>query len=127
MREGSMTGWYARPVLAVRETPAALAFYSAKLGFAEDWRYEEGGRLRIVQVSREGCEVILSDQWPEMAGQGRLFISLDPPDFERLEADARARGLDLKSGFWGYDLAVVEDPDGNRLWFPKPSEPGAES
>ena len=30
------------------------------------------------------------------------------------------RGLNLAAGFWGYELAVVEDPDGNRLWFPKP-------
>jgi hypothetical protein len=29
------------------------------------------------------------------------------------------RGVDLKSGFRGYDLAIVEDPDGNRLWFPR--------
>jgi uncharacterized glyoxalase superfamily protein PhnB len=115
-----MGDWYARPVLAVRDAPAALGFYSTKLGFGEDWRYEEDGRLRIVQVSRDGCELILSDQWPGEAGQARTFVSLDRSDFEHLAADAAERGFDLKSGFWGYDLAVVEDPDGNRLWFPKP-------
>jgi uncharacterized glyoxalase superfamily protein PhnB len=72
-----MANWYARPVLAVRDATAALDFYSRKLGFGEDWRYDEGGRLRIVQVSRGGCEIILSDQWPEEAGRGLLFISLD--------------------------------------------------
>jgi catechol 2,3-dioxygenase-like lactoylglutathione lyase family enzyme len=115
-----MSGWYTRPVLAVRDAPTALDFYSTKLGFAEDWRYEEEGALRIVQVSRDGCELILSDQWPDEAGRARIFVSLDPPDFARLHADAATRGLELKSGQWGYDLAVVEDPDGNRLWFPKP-------
>ncbi len=115
-----MGNWYARSVLAVRDAPAALAFYEAKLGFAEDWRYEEEGRLRIVQVSRAGCELILSDQWPDDAGQARIFISLEAADFERLLADAAERGLAIGSGSWGYDLAVVEDPDGNRLWFPKP-------
>jgi catechol 2,3-dioxygenase-like lactoylglutathione lyase family enzyme len=116
-----MPGWYTRPVLAVRDANAALAFYAGKLGFAEDWRYEEAGALRIVQVSREGCELILSDQWPEDAGQARLFISLERPDFEALLADSAARGLTLHAGQWGYPLKVVEDLDGNRLWFPEPS------
>lgn len=118
-----MGGWYSRPVLAVRETPAALAFYAEKLGFREDWRYEEAGRLRIVQVSRDGCELILSDQWPQDAGQARIFISLDRAEFDRLLADSARRGLALRPGNWGYDLKVVEDLDGNRLWLPEPSDP----
>jgi catechol 2,3-dioxygenase-like lactoylglutathione lyase family enzyme len=122
-----MAGWYARPVLAVRSAPASLVFYEDKLGFSEDWRYEEAGRLRIVQVSRDGCELILSDQWPEEAGQARLFISLGRADFEALVAESTARGLMLHPGQWGYPLKVVEDPDGNRLWFPEPSEQPAES
>ncbi|HWI84992.1 MAG TPA: glyoxalase superfamily protein [Sphingomonas sp.] len=112
-----MSGWYSRPVLAVRDAPLALQFYEEKLGFKEDWRYEED-KLRIVQVSRDGCELILSDQWPEDAGHARTFISLDPPDLERLLAELTARGVEVKTGHWGYTLAVVEDPDGNRLWFP---------
>ena len=119
-----MSGWYARPVLAVRQASAALAFYADKLGFREDWRHEEGGALRIVQVSRDGCELILSDQWPEEAGRARIFISLDRVDFDRLIAESAERGLALQPGQWGYDLQVAEDPDGNRLWFPAPS--GAE-
>ena len=117
-----MPGWYSRPVLAVRDAPASVAFYSEKLGFKVDWRYEEVGRLRIAQVSRDGCELILSDQWPEDAGQARIFVSLDPADFDRLVADSPDRGLALADGDWGYALKVVEDPDGNRLWFPAPSE-----
>jgi uncharacterized glyoxalase superfamily protein PhnB len=117
-----MPGWYSRPVLAVRDTPLALGFYQQQLGFEVDWRFEED-RLRIVQVSRDGCALILSDQWPEDAGRGRIFISLDPPDLERLVSDLTARGVEVQAGYWGYELAVVEDPDGNRLWFPKPSGP----
>ena len=122
-----MPGWYARPVLAVRDAASALAFYGGKLGFKEDWRYEEAGALRIVQVSRDGCELILSDQWPQDAGQARVFISLDPADFDRLTAGARERGVELKPGHWGYELKVVEDPDGNRLWFPAPSDTAAQA
>lgn len=122
-----MANWYTRPVLAVRDATAALDFYATKLGFGEDWRYEDAGRLRIVQVSRAGCELILSDHWPDEAGRGLLFISLDPADFDRLAAEAAERDFALKSGFWGYELAIVEDPDGNRLWFPKPSDKATNS
>jgi uncharacterized glyoxalase superfamily protein PhnB len=116
-----MSNWYARPVLVVRDASAALDFYSTKLGFGEDWRYEEEGRLRIVQVSRAGCELILSDQWPDEVGRGLLFVSLDHLDFDQLVSESKDRDFELKSGLWGYELAIVEDPDGNRLWFPKPS------
>jgi catechol 2,3-dioxygenase-like lactoylglutathione lyase family enzyme len=117
--------WYARSVLAVRDAPQSLQFYASKLGFKEDWRYEEDARLRIVQVSRQGCELILSDQWPEDAGLGRIFISLDPAEFTSAKEDLADRGVELKSGEWGYELLVVEDPDGNRLWFPHPQEQSA--
>lgn len=113
--------WYTRPVLAVRDAPGALAFYASMLGFMEDWRYEEEGRLRIVQVSRQGCELILSDQWPEEAGRGLLFVSLEPSEFDLAAQAFAERGVAVKSGHWGYELLVVEDPDGNRLWFPRPS------
>ena len=113
--------WYTRPVLAVRDAPMALEFYERKLGFKEDWRYEEHSRLRIVQVSRRGCEVILSDQWPEEAGRSRIFISLDPSEFASLRQELADRGVEVKPGWWGYDLLTVEDLDGNRLWFPLPN------
>ena len=41
--------WYARPVLAVRDAPKALQFYASKLGFTEDWRHEEDGRLKSIR------------------------------------------------------------------------------
>ena len=112
--------WYARPVFAVRDTPAALEFYAAQLGFREDWRYEEDARLRIVQVSRTGCELILTDQWPDDAGRGLIFISLDAEAFAAAGVEFAARAVEVKAGRWGYDLLVIEDPDGNRLWFPHP-------
>ena len=119
--------WYARPVLAVRDTPKALAFYEAKLGFKADWRHEEDGRLRIVQVSRQGCELILSDQWPQDAGQARMFISLDAQEFAAAKRELADRGVEVMAGSWGYDLLVVEDLDGNRLWFPRPEPAQAAS
>jgi catechol 2,3-dioxygenase-like lactoylglutathione lyase family enzyme len=114
--------WYARPVLAVRDASESLRFYAAKLGFKEDWRYEEEARLRIVQVSRQGCELILSDQWPDEAGRGLIFISLGAAEFASARQELSERGAEPASGHWGYELLVVEDPDGNRLWFPHPRD-----
>jgi catechol 2,3-dioxygenase-like lactoylglutathione lyase family enzyme len=87
--------WYARPVFAVRDAPKALQFYTSKLGFKEDWRHEEDGRPRIVQVRRQGCELILADQWPGEAGRGLMFISLDAAEFTSTKEAWAAREVDL--------------------------------
>ena len=114
--------WYARPVICVRDTQASLAFYRDRLGFAEAWRYEEEGRLLIAQVDRQGCEFILSQQWPDRAGQGLMFISLDEGVLDAAVAEFEGNGVTVEPGRWGYDLRVVTDPDGNRLMFPLPAD-----
>ena len=30
--------------------------------------------------------------------------------------------MNLKEGWWGYKLMIVEDPDGNQLYFPYSAE-----
>ena len=128
----AMTEWFARPVLHVSSVEAALRFYVDRLGFTVSWRYEEDGGARVAQVERTGCALILSDQWPEKAGKGLIFISLnvEPETHEdevaavdALRAELKARGAPVKDGRWGYRLLVVEDPDGNQLFFPYPNEP----
>ena len=69
--------WYTRPVLFIADFNRSFEFYVNQLGFTEAWRYEEAGKSWILQVDRKGCEIILSSQWPEKAGKGLLFISLD--------------------------------------------------
>jgi catechol 2,3-dioxygenase-like lactoylglutathione lyase family enzyme len=115
-----MPGWYNRAVVAVADFQRAVDFYLGQFGFREDWRHEEDG-VRIVQVSRDGCELILSDQWPERAGTARFFVSLDWPDFKTMRAETTAKGI-AREGRWGYRMIVVADPDGNELWFPWPGE-----
>ena len=67
---------------------------------------------------RAGTELLLSCQWPSKAGTALLFISLDQSDIHRVRAEFEGRGVDVKEGSWGYKLMVVEDPDGNHLYFP---------
>ena len=122
-----MTDWFARPVLHVTDVDASLHFYVNRLGFTSPWRYEEDGRAHVAQVDRQGCALILADTWPEKIGKGLMFISLNAEReaqiaaLDALRAEFVARGVPEKEGWWGYRL-VVDDPDGNQLFFNYPSE-----
>src|ERR1700684_99490 len=72
-----MTDWFARPVLHVTDVEVSLRFYVNLLGFMSPWRYDEDGRAHVAQVDRQGCALILADTWPEKAGKGLMFISLN--------------------------------------------------
>jgi hypothetical protein len=41
---------------------------------------------------------------------------------DALRAEFEARGVTVKNGRWGYRLLVVDDPDGNQLFFNYPKE-----
>jgi uncharacterized glyoxalase superfamily protein PhnB len=126
------TDWFARPVLHEADVAASVRFYVERLGFANPWGYEEAGTLFVAQVDRQGCALILSSQWPEKVGKGLMFISLNvEPDtreaqveaLDALRAELEANGAPVKDGSWGYRLLVVDDPDGNQLYFNYPNEP----
>jgi uncharacterized glyoxalase superfamily protein PhnB len=91
-------------------------------------RYEEDGRAHVAQVDRQGCALILADTWPEKIGKGLMFISLNAePEtqvaaLDALRAELEAKGVPVKEGSWGYRLLVIDDPDGNQLFFNYPSE-----
>jgi len=129
-----MADWFARPVLHVKDVETSLRFYIDRLGFTGAWRYEEDGRLRVAQADRQGCALIFSDQWPEKIGKGLIFISLnvEPPTpeasiaaLDRVRAELESKGAPVKEGSWGYRLLVVDDPDGNQLFFNYPAKPAS--
>ncbi|MGH9517862.1 MAG: VOC family protein [Terriglobales bacterium] len=123
-----MTDWFARPVLHVSDVEASLRFYVDRLGFTSAWRYDEDGRASIAQVDRQGCALILADHWPDKVGKGLMFISLNAEReaqiaaLDALRAELKAKGVPVKEGSWGYRLLVVNDLDGNQLFFNYPSE-----
>jgi catechol 2,3-dioxygenase-like lactoylglutathione lyase family enzyme len=127
----STADWFARPVLHVADVEASLRFYVDRLGFTIPWRYDEDGRARVAQVDRQGCALILANQWPEKVGKGLMFISLnvEPPTHEAataaldaLRAEFEARGALVREGSWGYRVLVIDDLDGNQLFFNYPNE-----
>ena len=123
-----MTDWFARPVLHVKDVEASLRFYMNQLGFTSPWRYDEDGRAHVAQVDGLGCALILADTWPEKIGKGLMFISLNAePEtqvatLDALRAELQAKGVSVTDGSWGYRLLVVDDLDGNQLFFNYPSE-----
>ena len=137
-----MTDWFARPVLHVADVESSLRFYLDRLGFTSPWRYDDDGRARIAQVDRQGCALILADAQffrgnpsgafgPEKVGKGLMFISLNVEAHSRegtiaaldaLRAELESNGVLVREGSWGYRLLVVDDPDGNQLFFNYPSE-----
>jgi catechol 2,3-dioxygenase-like lactoylglutathione lyase family enzyme len=126
-----MTDWFARPVLHVADVDASLRFYVDQLGFTTPWRYNKAGTAHVAQVDRQGCALILADTWPEKIGKGLMFISLNVEPASRdaaiaaldsLRAELEAKGVLVKDGSWGYRLLVVDDPDGNQLFFNYPGD-----
>jgi uncharacterized glyoxalase superfamily protein PhnB len=126
-----MTDWFARPVLHVTDVETSLRFYVNQLGFTSPWCYKEDGKAHVAQVDRQSCALILADTWPEKIGRGLMFISLnvEPQTHEAavaaldaLRAELEAKGVAVKEGLWGYRLLVVDDPDGNQLFFNYPNE-----
>jgi catechol 2,3-dioxygenase-like lactoylglutathione lyase family enzyme len=123
-----MTDWFARPVLHVTDVGVSLRFYVDRLGFTSPWRYEEDGRARVAQVERQGCALILADTWPEKVGKGLMFISVNETReaqiavLDALRAELEGKGVSVREGSWGYRLLVVDDPDGNQLFFNYPNQ-----
>jgi catechol 2,3-dioxygenase-like lactoylglutathione lyase family enzyme len=113
--------WFARPVLLVADIDRSVNFYVKQLGFTQAWRYEEEGKAWVAQVDRQGCELILSSQWPDNVGKGLMFISSDVGVLDALRAELEGRGgVDVKDGQWGYRLMVIADPDGTELYVTRP-------
>ena len=126
-----VTDWFARPVLHVKNVDASLSFYINQLGFTSPWRYDEEGRAYVAEVDRQGCALILAQTWPEKIGKGLMFISLNVEPATReaataavdaLRSELEGKGVPVKEGSWGYRLLVVDDPDGNQLFFNYPAE-----
>lgn len=111
--------WYARPVFFVADIHRAARFYVESLGFTKRW-HEADGAGTVCQVDRGDCEIILC-QDPTRRDKGRLFIELTGEGRAAFRRELAERSVSSRESWWGYDVVLVEDPDGNELLFPDPN------
>jgi catechol 2,3-dioxygenase-like lactoylglutathione lyase family enzyme len=120
-----MENLYARSVFFTEDAEASLRFYTEQLGFQLDWRFDEEGRVFVFQVSLLGFELILNqteERTHGRAGRGRVFIGLDDDQAEPLLGHLRAIGLTTRVADWGKPTLVIDDLDGNELFFWPPAD-----
>lgn len=119
-----MSSWVSSTLFFVRDVDAAIGFYVDRLGFALNMRHEEDGRTLVAGVSRgDGCALLLTSQWPDKVGKGVLYLALGVDEFKRWRGELHARGVATEEGWWGRELLVIEDRDGNQLYFAHPDAP----
>ena len=112
--------WYARPVLFVSDVNRAIRFYVDMLGFEKSW-HEGDGAGKVCQVNHGECEIILCEDLARR-DKARLFIELTADGLTDLRREVVERSVPSKETWWGYDTLQIDDPDGNELFFPVPSE-----
>jgi catechol 2,3-dioxygenase-like lactoylglutathione lyase family enzyme len=108
--------WYPRPVFFVSDLERALRFYVGALGFTKAW-HEADGAGTVCQVDRSDCEIILT-QDATRRDRARLFVELTKEGIVELRREIAERAIPHRTGWWGYDVIEIADPDGNELFFP---------
>jgi lactoylglutathione lyase len=102
------------PIFQTNDLERAVAFYTERLGFVEQYRFEEFVVLDLGEFSLGLSEV--SDVSP--AGRAALWLYTDDVDAE-VEA-LREAGVEVarepKDQEWGERMASVLDPDGNEIF-----------
>jgi len=112
--------WYTRPVIFVDDVNRALRFYVDRLGFKKAW-HEGDGAGTVCQISRGECEIILCED-AARSGRARLFIELTSEGLAELRRELAERYVPSTVSWWGSEVILVEDPDGNELLFPTSRE-----
>lgn len=126
-----MTGL--RPMLAVRDLPAAVRFYVEKLGF--NCSALHGNPPVWAEVERDGVAVMLnappaSDiarDVPRSSKDYQIYY-FNVQDVAGLHAEYRGRGVavtDLRVQFYAMKEFEVRDPDDHWLWFGEPTDEAA--
>jgi catechol 2,3-dioxygenase-like lactoylglutathione lyase family enzyme len=110
------------PVLHVRSSKAAEAFYCGQLGFTQSFAYRPHAPRPdpcYMGLARDGAELHVSSFSGDAVPGGVVFLRVD--DVDALHAELRARGvriaLEPTAQSWGNREMYVDDPDANHLRF----------
>lgn len=112
--------FFPRTVFFVRDAELALEFYTHKLGFTLDWTHKENGRAHVFQVSVHGLQLIINqaeESDRQRAGQGRVFMGLEDKDESGFRQYLADNGITPRLTHWGAPTLVINDLDGNELFF----------
>ena len=107
-------------MFTVADQDAALAFYTAKLGFEVrgDSRFGENGEHRWLEVAPPGSRARLALS-PPMGGEpGGSGIAVETPDVLAEHRRLRELGVDVDEPMSGPGmplLFMLRDPDGNHV------------
>ncbi|HWA88292.1 MAG TPA: VOC family protein [Opitutus sp.] len=102
------------PQVPVRDLARAIGFYESRLGFALDWKYEDG----IAGVSREDARLFLDRVTDGPLHPVRVWLNLSSvPEVDALHSEWRKSGVPIVAGPeqkpWGIYEFMAEDCDGN--------------
>ena len=113
-------------VLTVDDLARSMAWYRDVLGFTSADRWEQGGKLRGVEMRAGICDITLNqDDWAKgrdrKKGEGiRIWVSTIQ-NIDAIAARARANGATLdvepRRAEWGAYTFALTDPDGFRITF----------
>lgn len=105
--------WYLRTVFFVSDIQRAIGFYVGKLGFKKKW-HEADGKGTVCQVDRGGCEIILCED-ASRHDKSRVFLELSRAGVDQVLGEIITQSIPSRKSWWGYDVLILEDPDGNEL------------
>lgn len=102
------------PQIPVRDLDRAISFYESQLGFALDWKYEDG----IAGVSRDAARLFLDRVVEGPLHPVRVWLNLDSvAAVDALHRDWQKAGVPIASAPeqkpWGIYEFIAEDCDGN--------------
>lgn len=102
------------PQIPASDLERAISFYQSQLGFALDWKHEDG----IAGISRDGARLVLDRVVEGQLHPVRVWLNLDSvSEVDALHGDWRKAGVPIPSAPeqkpWGLYEFIAEDCDGN--------------
>ena len=115
------------PLLFVDDLPSCVAFYTDKLGFTLQGKWEPDGKLTWCKLRRDGSAIMLQQACDEDGragerGRGIIFY-FECHDVDAMYGEVVARGLAVNPpevAFYGQKQLSLHDPDGYSLCFQSP-------
>jgi lactoylglutathione lyase len=107
------------PILSTPDLPRALTFYRDLLGGTVSYRFPSTGEPEYVGVDLGGSHLGIGARPDAPAGDQRFSLWVYSDDSDAGVAKLRAAGVPIidepADQPWGERMAVVSDPDGNKV------------